>query len=82
MTSMSQDKAFVRRNITFNTVTPGRIAVGKEGDLTPDILEGLPMGRIGLPAEVAAVVSFLVSVEAGYVNGADIRVDGGECPVP
>ena len=37
----------------------------------------IPLGRISDPAEVAKVVAFLLSDEAGYVTGADVVVDGG-----
>jgi 3-oxoacyl-[acyl-carrier protein] reductase len=39
-----------------------------------------PTGRVGRPADIAAVVTFLCSPLAGYVNGANIRVDGGTVP--
>lgn len=41
----------------------------------------LPMGRLGLAEEFAAVACFLASDHAGYVNGTAINVDGGLCPV-
>jgi 3-oxoacyl-[acyl-carrier protein] reductase len=66
------------KGITVNTIAPGRInterlhhAVGA-GDLSQ-----IPLGRIGEPAEIAAVVCFLASDRAGYVTGAVIPVDGG-----
>ena len=37
-----------------------------------------PLGRLGTPEEVAAVVAFLCSSQAGLVNGANITVDGGQ----
>jgi len=37
----------------------------------------IPAGRIGTPEEFAAVVTFLASARAGYVNGTSIAVDGG-----
>jgi NAD(P)-dependent dehydrogenase (short-subunit alcohol dehydrogenase family) len=46
-------------------------------DLNGDIAGAVPAGRVGRPDEVAAAVSFLVSDEAAYVNGATLSVDGG-----
>ena len=43
---------------------------------------GFPMGRLGTPEEVAEVVVFLASERARWVNGANVRVDGLEQPVP
>lgn len=42
-----------------------------------EILKAVPLGRVGQPEEVAGVVSFLASVDAGYISGAVIPVDGG-----
>jgi 3-oxoacyl-[acyl-carrier protein] reductase len=69
------------RNITANVVAPGPVAtdmldaVGDER--IAEIKAVVPAGRLGTPDEVAAVVRFLASDEAGYVNGAVIPVDGG-----
>jgi 3-oxoacyl-[acyl-carrier protein] reductase len=76
MKSLSHDKTLVRRGITFNTVCPGHIHVPEKADL--EDLESLPLGRMGKPEEVAAVVAFLCSDAASLVNGACITVDGGE----
>jgi 3-oxoacyl-[acyl-carrier protein] reductase len=76
MKSLSQDKLLVRAGITFNTVCPGHISVRGKPD--EDDLDALPMGRMGRPEEVAAVVAFLCSEKAAFVNGACIVVDGGE----
>lgn len=76
MKSLAQDKTLVRRGITFNTVAPGHISVAGKPD--EEDLEALPLGRMGKPVEVAAVVAFLCSERASLVNGACIAVDGGE----
>jgi len=63
--------------VTVNAVAPGWIATGAS---TPDEKRAAlatPPGRAGTPAEVAAVVGFLASGPASYVNGAVIVVDGG-----
>jgi 3alpha(or 20beta)-hydroxysteroid dehydrogenase len=67
--------------IRVNSVLPG--AIGTEMLLTRDdeaiarSTAGIPLGRPGRPEEVSAVVTFLLSDEASYVNGAEILVDGG-----
>jgi 3-oxoacyl-[acyl-carrier protein] reductase len=66
-----------KRNITANAVTPGVIETGMTAELNGDLAGAVPAGRIGQPEEVAAAVSFLVSDEAAYINGATLAVDGG-----
>lgn len=74
-------------NITVNNVAPGLILTDRIKDTVPqgvDPEEGLrekakniPLGRIGKPEELAAVVAFLASEQAAYVSGTTISVDGG-----
>jgi 3-oxoacyl-[acyl-carrier protein] reductase len=73
--------------ITVNTVAPGKIDTPRVREVwahTPDPdaarardLQAIPARRLGAPAEVAAVVTFLCSLPAAYLTGAVIPVDGG-----
>jgi NAD(P)-dependent dehydrogenase (short-subunit alcohol dehydrogenase family) len=71
----------VRRGITANAVLPGLIASERVAGLPEDLYEKLrssvPAGRIGEMDEVAALVAFLASEDAGYLTGQEIGVDGG-----
>jgi 3-oxoacyl-[acyl-carrier protein] reductase len=66
------------RGITVNAVAPGFIETGMLAGLDLEkIKKEIPAGRLGHPEEVAHVVNFLCSKEAGYVNGQVIGVNGG-----
>lgn len=69
--------------ITVNTIAPGRIDTerlralyGPDGLSDADLAQ-IPLRRLGAPAEIADVVTFLVSDRAAYVTGAVLPVDGG-----
>jgi NAD(P)-dependent dehydrogenase (short-subunit alcohol dehydrogenase family) len=71
-------KEMGKRNITSNAVTPGFIETEMTAELpAKELAAAIPAARIGQPEEVAAAVSFLVSDQAAYVNGATLAVDGG-----
>jgi 3-oxoacyl-[acyl-carrier protein] reductase len=67
-----------KRNILVNAVSPGFIETEMTKDIETDrILSMIPMGRLGSPGEVAAVVGFLCSERASYITGQVISVNGG-----
>ena len=78
--------------ITVNNVLPGATATGRleaiisnkvsktgvsKDDVAEEMLQEIPAGRFGAPEEIAAMIAFLASDAAGYVNGVSIPVDGG-----
>jgi 3-oxoacyl-[acyl-carrier protein] reductase len=71
------------KGITVNCVAPGRIDTPRMTEIYgpsgpgPDDLAQIPLGRLGTPAELGAVVCFLASDRAAYVSGVTLLVDGG-----
>ncbi|MBW4026579.1 MAG: glucose 1-dehydrogenase [Acidobacteria bacterium] len=69
--------------ITVNNVAPGAIATPINKGLLADrpkldaLLQKIPLGRLGTAQDVAALVAFLTSDEAAYINGATLTIDGG-----
>ena len=69
-------------NITANTLVLGAIDTARDWSQYPhqekQRIEGeIPVGRFGLPAEVAAAAAFLASEQGGFVSGQAIHVNGG-----
>jgi 3-oxoacyl-[acyl-carrier protein] reductase len=69
------------RNITVNCIAPGFIDTDMTKALNEQqiaaLLQQIPLGRFGLPEDVAAAVSFLASPQAGYITGTTLHVNGG-----
>jgi len=79
--SKSVAREVASRNITANAVAPGFIQT-RMTDVLPDniktkLKEQIPMGRLGLPEDIANTVVFLASDAASYITGQTIAVDGG-----
>jgi len=84
---------FAPFNITVNNVCPGRFLTDRlregrtfqekiergvsEAEILKGIAQDIPMGRIGKPEELATLVAFLASQQAGYITGTTIQIDGG-----
>lgn len=69
--------------ITVNAISPGIVdtpAVRAAADETRirEVIKTIPLGRLGEPREVAALVAFLASPEAAYITGANVDIHGGE----
>ena len=69
------------RNITVNCVAPGFIDTDMTAGLSAEqhqaLLGQIPLGRLGLPADVAHAVAYLVSPGASYVTGQELHINGG-----
>ena len=74
---------YARKGVTVNTVSPGYIAtkmvmaVPKEV-LDTKIVPQIPVGRLGKPEEIAALIAYLCSDEAAFLTGANIAINGGQ----
>jgi acetoacetyl-CoA reductase len=79
--TMALAREVAHRNVTVNTVSPGYIETEMIAGLRPDaldrILESIPMHRFGRPEEIASIVAWLASEDAGFATGADFCVNGG-----
>ena len=68
--------------ITVNTISPGYIKTPMLDTVKPEILDSIinqiPIGRLGKAEEIASTVAFLSSVDAGFITGSNINVNGGQ----
>lgn len=77
----SVSREYASRGITVNAIAPGFIETDMTRKLSEDVrrnlIEQIPMRRLGLPDDVAKVVKFLASDDASYITGQVIHVNGG-----
>jgi acetoacetyl-CoA reductase len=71
-----------KHGVTVNTVSPGYLATSMTAAVPKEIMETrilpqIPVGRLGQPAEIAALVGFLCSDDAAFITGADLAINGG-----
>jgi acetoacetyl-CoA reductase len=72
-----------RKGVTVNTISPGYLATKMVTAISQEILDTkvlphIPMGRLGKPEEVAALVLYLCSDDAAFVTGSNIAINGGQ----
>jgi NAD(P)-dependent dehydrogenase (short-subunit alcohol dehydrogenase family) len=87
--TLSVARDFVSRGIRCNCVCPARVHTpfvdgfiaknypGKEAEMFAKLSAAQPIGRMGEPAEIAALVAFLCSSEAAFITGSAYDIDGG-----
>lgn len=79
--TMSLAQEVANYGVTVNTVSPGYIGTDMVRSIRPDALEKMvetiPVGRLGSPDEIASIVNWLASDEAGFATGADFSLNGG-----
>jgi acetoacetyl-CoA reductase len=79
--SMALARETARKGVTVNTVSPGycdtpMVAAVPE-DIRKQIISDIPVGRLGMPADIARAVVFLTADDADYITGANLPVNGG-----
>jgi len=72
-----------RKGVTVNSISPGYIGTKMVMAIPQDVLEGkiipqIPMGRLGKPEEIAELVAYLASEEAGFMTGSNVAINGGQ----
>jgi len=71
-----------RKGVTVNTVSPGYLAtdmvLAVREDIRQKIVDGIPVGRLGQPREIAALVAFIASDAAAFMTGSNVAMNGGQ----
>lgn len=87
--TLSVAKDYLSDNIRCNSISPARVHTpfvdeflkknypGKEAEMFDKLSKTQPIGRMGIPAEIATLALYLCSDEAAFITGSDYRIDGG-----
>jgi 3-oxoacyl-[acyl-carrier protein] reductase len=79
-------EAFAPHNVRVNCVAPGLIDTEMAHVLTDEVMTRIvsdtPMGRIGQPEEIAAVIRFLLSEDSSFMTGETLAASGGRVTLP
>jgi acetoacetyl-CoA reductase len=79
--TMALAREVARKGVTVNSVSPGycrtALVAAIPENVRSQIIAGIPVGRLGEPAEIARVVDFLCADDSGFITGANIPVNGG-----
>ena len=79
--TMALAREAARKGVTVNTVSPGYcdtpMVAAVSAEIRAQIVAGIPVGRLGSPADIARAVAFLAADDAGYITGANLPVNGG-----
>ena len=71
-----------RKGVTVNTVSPGYLAtemvMAVREDMRQKIIDAIPVGRLGQPDEIAALVAFIASEAAAFMTGSNVAMNGGQ----
>lgn len=79
--SMSLAQEVASKGVTVNTVSPGYIGTDMVKAIKPEVLEKIvatiPVKRLGEPSEIASIIAWIASEDAGFATGADFSLNGG-----
>ena len=72
-----------RKGVTVNTVSPGYLNTPMVAKVPQDVLQSqtiahIPVGRLGEPREIAALIAYVVGEDAGFLTGANLAINGGQ----
>ena len=80
--AMSLAQEVASKGITVNSVSPGYIGTKMVMAIPQKVLDSIvaqiPVGRLGSPEEIGAVVAFLAGDDAGFITGSNIAINGGQ----